>query len=797
MDIQKLGTINLLLIEDDEDFRYAMASSLIKRNIKVEAVGTAEEGLNKFDSNDYEVIICDIKLPGMDGIEFLSKVNELDEDLPVILLTGFASLDTAREAVSLKAYDYLLKPLEDIEQLLKPIYNAVHSYRLELENKKLLNSLQIKMYELELSEERYRDLYDSASDIIYTVNTNGIFTSVNQKMEEVTKYKKKELIGKSDRMIISSIKDRMYEIKSKEILEGKQMDTVEVIVTAGNNEDRIGELGMRPIMNENVVIGIQCILRDMTDRIKADLEINRLKEHYENIVSNVPDAILTINKSLRIESVNIAYCNMFGKKREEVLRKGVVEIFDQIVNDKVVDLINAPDSYKKIVHFEWNIQDKHGQPFWVEISISRAVILRKDCILMVISDITDLKRAEEAKKEIEVQIVKMQKMEALGQLASGVAHEFNNLLTIILGHAQLSNAEDSVTEIKDSLHVIEGISKRGSDLVKKLMAYAKPKELKFISMDITKTIDEIIKIQEKQLYLESIKVEREYKDHSRVSYDRGQIEQVFINLIINASHAIKPKGKGKISISVKEENKHVEIRFSDTGIGMEEATRIKIFDPFFTTKGGWAKDNLGILGSGLGLSVTQTIIKQHNGTIAVESEYGKGTTFIIKMPTVASGLVREETQKAKVFDLGIEKIKDLRVIVIDDEEKMIDLMKLIFRKACIENYIIENKGERAITSLLRCRPDVVFLDVVMPDMTGYQVFEKIKAVDPQVPVVFMSGKLDLDNNQFVQKGAYAFIQKPFEVHEIFEILHDIAILKRNSVKYTNIEARYFKSSIGN
>ena len=372
------------------------------------------------------------------------------------------------------------------------------------------------------------------------------------------------------------------------------------------------------------------------------------------------------------------------------------------------------------------------------------------------------------------QLIHSEKLASVGQLAAGVAHEFNNLLTVVLGRAQIAMEEDSIEEIHESLRVIENTSKRGSALVKNLSAFARPKDPRFKLQDITELIDEVIKLQKRQLQLENIEVEKEYENSEKASFDWGQMEQVFLNLLINAIHAIKPKGKGTIKITVKDADSRIRITFSDTGIGMDEDIRLKIFDPFFSTKGAWANDGLGIPGTGLGLSVSHTIIKKHNGSINVKSTKGKGTSFIITLPAATSGRVAKEPQRAKIYNYNIEKIKNLRILIVDDEKEMVDLMRLAFKKAGFKNVCVEDNGEQALTIFKVFNPDIVFLDLLMPDMSGENVYHKMKLLKQNVPVIFMTGKLGMEKTKFGNEGTYEFIQKPFDVNEIFDILHKYA-----------------------
>ena len=256
----------LLLVEDDEDFSPALTSRLVKKNFEVTAASSAEEALDKFKEIKPQIIVADIKLPGIDGMQFLSTVRKLDEYLPVIIITGYASLESAKEAVRLNAADYLLKPLENIEELLDPICKAVHSYELVCENKRLLKNLRFKIGELERSERKYRDLFELASDIIYAVNEKGIITSVNKKMEEMTHYQREALIGKPATDFITFIEDKMDDERFQKVLSGQLVDMFEVKIATKEGKERLGEMGMGPIRKDGKVVGIQCIVRDITER---------------------------------------------------------------------------------------------------------------------------------------------------------------------------------------------------------------------------------------------------------------------------------------------------------------------------------------------------------------------------------------------------------------------------------------------------------------------------------------------------------------------------------------------------
>jgi len=637
LSIKKEERINLLLVEDDIDFNASLANRLAKNDCNVTAVRSAEEALGLIDSCNFEVIVSDIKLEGMDGLEFLSRIKKINEDIPVILVTGYANLETARKAVALNAYNYLLKPLDNISDIIIPVRNAAQSYKLKFENK-------------------------------------------------------------------------------------------------------------------------------------------TLKEHYENIVTSVPDGILTINSStLTVESANNTFIKMFNTSEKEVLNKKIDKIFDKEVHEKISYLMQSLGLEGNAISFEWLTLIKNDKIFWANITLKRAIIRNKESILMVVSDITELKRTEEARKELEVQFIQMQKQESIGNLTGGIAHEFNNILSIILGHTQLSLSEDTTPEIKKSLSEIEKATMRGSSLVENMTAFATPNQPALIPQDIRTSIDSVLQMQERQLRFQNIDIEKNYSNELVALFDSNQIEQALLNLLINAMHAIKPMGKGKISITVHDAENSVEIIFKDTGIGMNKETQVRIFEPFFTTKGAYAKDEYNISGTGLGLSVTNAIIKQHHGSISVESEENIGTSFTITIPAAKTNIEAKEIIAGNSIKINLGKIKELRILLVEDESDIIDLMKLVFKKAGLKNILIEQNSKNALQSFIDFKPDIVFIDIIMPGMNGKQVFEEIKKIDNKTPLVFMSGKIDIKKEELAQMGSYDFIKKPFNLNDLYKILDRMSV----------------------
>ncbi len=249
----------------------------------------------------------------------------------------------------------------------------------------------------------------------------------------------------------------------------------------------------------------------------------------------------------------------------------------------------------------------------------------------VITDISEIKNLQD-------QLIYSEKLSAIGQLASGIAHEFNNILAVIKSTSQMllyyleKGKINLPPEIAEELEVIDKQTDNGAKIVSNIMALVKSKNYTPDLYFVAEIIDELIELQRKEMELENIKLIKNITIDYKIKIDKVLIQQMLLNLFINSRHAIKPKGRGEIKISVLTDSDSVIIIFEDTGIGMEDEVKKNIFNPFFTTKGAFSTDNLGLKGIGLGLSIVLKIIKDINGVVNVESTPKKGTKFIIKIP---------------------------------------------------------------------------------------------------------------------------------------------------------------------
>ncbi|MBP7651898.1 response regulator [Candidatus Dependentiae bacterium] len=518
----------------------------------------------------------------------------------------------------------------------------------------------------------------------------------------------------------------------------------------------------------------------LSDQEKRNFSEKKLKENQDflnDVLNNVESYIFVKDRNYRYTYANKKVCELFGKTLCDIVGKKDDDFFDKSSVEEILKsdkpVIECGD---KIIREETNLSSPENTPrtYWV-IKIP----LKNESgevygLCGISTDITELKRLENERIKLQEQLIHSEKLSAIGQLAAGIAHEFNNILAIAYTSAKLIVMEDNnklSDDSKGSLKAIENAILRGKKIVEYMMSFAKPVPPKKELIKIEDIIDSVIKLQKQQLELENITVLTDYSNSEKIYVDPGQIEQVFLNLIINARHAILPKGKGLITIKTYLKEEEVYISISDTGIGMDDETKLKIFTPFFTTKGAFAKDNLNIKGTGLGLSVTFMIIENHSGRIYAESTEGEGTKFVIVLPAGYSNIQHSFDNEKNNNEQIINDEIPLKVLIVDDEPEFLRSMKKILQINNCDTIVCE-RGKQAVKLVLKNDFDLIFLDMLLPDMKGEEIFREIKKIK-SIPIVFISGQIGLEIENIKQTGAYSFIQKPFEFQQIKDIIAEI------------------------
>ena len=375
-----------------------------------------------------------------------------------------------------------------------------------------------------------------------------------------------------------------------------------------------------------------------------------------------------------------------------------------------------------------------------------------------------LKREKEEKEKLLVQLIQSVKMAGVENLASGIAHEFNNLLQIMKGHAEFAQRTKKAEDMEEALDIVLKASDKIEDIIKDLLAFSRNESFEKVLCDITEPLESVLSLTEEQFKKHNIEVDRKYKKTSAVDVNKVEMQRVFLNMVMNARDAMLPLG-GNLEVGVKQVGENVEISFTDSGRGIKDANLRRVFEPFYTTQVEVEEDSW-LKGIGLGLYVSYRIVRRHGGMIDVESEIGKGTTFTVKLPAMGE---RAEEKKGEMREMAKSESKN--ILVVDDEE---EICKMFTKWLSLDGHIVKSAltGRDAVDLVKKDSFNIVFLDIIMPGVPSIDVLEKIKKISQETKVVMMTGKLmDKDLlNDLIQKGASGYLQKPFKIEDIKGII---------------------------
>ena len=508
------------------------------------------------------------------------------------------------------------------------------------------------------------------------------------------------------------------------------------------------------------------------ERKRAEEALRESEEQYRILVESASEAIFVAQDG-KLRFVNGRSQEIIGYTREELTSRAFIEFVHPDDRELLMDRhiqrqqgVDLPSRYSfRIVHAT-------GETRWMELSAVRIEWAGRPATLNFMSDITERKRAEDEREELQAQFLQAQKMESVGRLAGGVAHDFNNMLGIILGYAEMAmNQVDPAERLHANLLEIRKAAQRSADLVRQLLAFARKQTISPRVLDLNDTVTGMLKILQRLIGEDIQLVWKPGLDLWPVKMDPSQLDQILANLSVNAQDAIDGVG----TLTIETENvvldesycqtslgcvpgEYVLLALSDSGAGMDAAVLEHLFEPFFTTK------EVG-KGTGLGLATVYGIVKQNNGVINVYSEPGLGTTVKIYLPrTQAATAATPEAAPAMPVG-GAET-----VLLVEDEEAMLQLAAAVLQR--FGYTVLSARTPGAALDLAAGHQGPIHLlitDVVMPEMDGKELQGRLTALRPGFKTLFMSG---YTNNAIAHRGILAedvhFLQKPFSVNSLAE-----------------------------
>ncbi len=410
----------------------------------------------------------------------------------------------------------------------------------------------------------------------------------------------------------------------REVKKTKKHVVLEHIHYDKRGNPRNVEISAYPIFDNkgNVIQIIESAL-DITERKQAEKELREKEEFNFALFQHNPIQIIVVDHEGRVVKINMAK----RKSGDRVPRIGNV-MYKDYAGKHEIDMHSELMKCIRSGRTKMFPELKYGDKF-LNISIAS---FPKGAIITS-QDITEQKRAEKEKERLQAQLIQSEKMAGIGTLASGIAHEFNNLLHIMRGHAEFAQSTKKAKDMEEALDVVLKTSDEVAKIVSDLLTFAReePSEKEKESGDIADSIELVLSLTEEHLRKQNIEIVRKYGKTPRVEMNKGEMQQVFLNIVMNARNAMLPRG-GKLQIETKRLNENIEVNISDTGKGIEKDNLGKVFEPFYTTKRTDEEDDSEFPGTGLGLSVSYGIVKRHGGTIKVKSKVNKGSTFTINLP---------------------------------------------------------------------------------------------------------------------------------------------------------------------
>lgn len=641
-------------------------------------------------------------------------------------------------------------------------------------------------YALRDSESNLRSIFRAAPIGIGLVS-DRIIMRVNDRLCEMIGHEREELIGKSARILYPTDEEFNFVGTEKyKQISAHGTGTVETKWLRKDGAIIDVLLSSTPLDPTNLKAGVTFTALDITERKRAEKNLMESMERYRLLAENSTDVIWTMDIDGRFTYISPSVKELSGFTPEEAMAipldkylyvedlPWVMDILSKEIKkpreERMVSTLVEVRQYKK----DGSLLDIEVSTKWLYNEQGEIIGLQGST-----RDISARKKMEKESEKLERQLLQAQKMEAIGTLAGGLAHDFNNILTTMQGHVSLMKMGlNAAHPYYSRLEKIEEQIMSSAGITRQLLGFSKggKYEVKTIKLnDILESSSEVFGRTKKELSISK----RFQNDVWAIEADQGQIEQTLFNLYINAWQAM-PDG-GELYLESRnvflndmdvmphglKPGRYVIISITDTGVGMDEQTIKRIFEPFYTTKEPGK-------GTGLGLASAYGIIKNHDGFITVYSEKGKGTTFNIYLPASSKQQTEEDKPAATGTDMGKETI-----LLVDDEAAMVAVTKELLESRGYKVFTA-GSGQEAIAVFMEKKDsiDLVILDMIMPGIGGSKTFDHLMNIDPNVKIILASGySINGEAQRILDKGCKGFIQKPFRIAELSQKIQSVLNMK--------------------
>ncbi len=717
-----------ILVVDDEMGPRESLRMLLKPHYEIKTAETARTALAELGDFRPDLVILDIKMPEIDGLEVLRRIKRVDPTIEVVMITAYASLETVKLALSHGAFEYLIKPFsrQDLEDVVRralgrrqadlgargQVARLVDEMRsLASKTRELEEAARREATEQSLRVTQLSILREIARTIVGQLDLQQMTAAVTDQLRRALGYDAVSIIGETEAvpaaghpaLVTCAIRDA-----------GGPLGHLVVDNRASGRAIDPRERELLEMLSEYLAVAVR--------NSRLYTEIADTKRSLEQLIASAGDAIIALRHDDRVEGWNPAADRIFSLPAREALGRPITEFLP------AADYTEAKRhlTQGRPMH-AFEVTSLHKQrPLALAVTLS-ALRGRQGTFegsIAIVRDIT-------VQREVEGQLQQSEKLTALGQLAGGIAHDFNNLLQAILGYAQLMKQNLADSDLVDrSLKVLESAAIDGSETVRRIQQFARlrPDE-QFVAVDVNRIVQDAVAIikprWEEKTAQENrpLELRLELGTVPTVNGRPAALTEVMTNLMLNAIDAM-PEG-GTLTLTTRPgDDRTVVIAVADTGLGMSEAVRRRIFEPFFSTK--------GESGSGLGLAMAYSIVKRHGGDIRVESEPGDGATFVITLPTT-SGSTTTDTPVTST-----QPRRKARVLVVDDDPQVLGTLAELMRNLG-HTVTAAGTGAAALEAYAPGRFDVILTNVGMAGMNGWEVAERLRVHDHNVAILFITG----------------------------------------------------------
>jgi len=740
------NTLRILLLEDVPADAVLIERELRRAELpfQLRRVDSREGFLRALSEFNPDIVLADYTLPQFSALEALRLLKQRPSVTPMILVTGAQSEEVAVACIKEGADDYILKT--SLRRLPQAVQNSLKQR--EAQRERVATETAFRQ-----SEAQNRLITENTRDLICLLDLDGQFLYVSPSYESVLGHPPQTLVGRSAADFVHP----------EDVAAFRQtLDEARFFRASRHVELRFrSQVGAWPFFESAVNFiadahgkpqRVLMMSRDMTDRKLAEKEIRRLAA----FPKFNPNPVLEFSADGKLTYFNDAAAQM-----ARLLKRSDPESILPLNTATTVKVCLATGQSK--LRLETSVGGR-------TLSWSFIPVVAHQVVHCYAEEITE-------RLNLEAQLRQAQKMDSIGQLAAGVAHDFNNILTIIQGHAGLMLSTPALPgELSESAKQISTAAVRAANLTRQLLMFSRKQILQPQLLDLNEVITNVSKML-RTLIGEPVTLRRNLAaDLPAIYADPGMLEQVLVNLAVNSRDAM-PKG-GELTISttavpipedyVQQQPEarpgaFVCLSVSDTGIGMDAETLDRIFEPFFTTK------EMG-KGTGLGLATVYGIVKQHQGWIEVASAVGQGTTFKIFVPVSSKAPLKSETQPVRKAPGGDETI-----LVVEDESALRELVQEILQK---KGYHVLDAatGVQALKIWAQHKEqiDLLLTDMMMPEgLSGWELAEKVLAERPELKVIYTSGyNLEVVNPGFVIKEGVNYLQKPYQPEALAHTVRD-------------------------